>query len=355
MPPTRKTYRRITAQDSSTTLPNRTTFPVGTFTQSPPIPRSQQGPSTFFGGGSQSVMYANTGMASNPATAVAGQLGAPSGMLPARVPYPGYNQKPKAVSPANSFGGWTAQNAAAMSQAQQSQNQGQYLGQGTYLPNGQVASRPSIPPGGTTSFLSGGDFNLQNQVTMLMRSMDEGGKMPAVPISAAQMQGLLAAGMDPALVSSTYDKDPNTGEYVPKGWDANTGQVNVFDPTKPFGGFQNTGGADNTDFTKTAVAQYNAAAGISYENQLRWDPKTGSFMKIGALIARDNGAGGLGFSQPLPKGVKLNKYGQVKKPRRDRGGESVTQPVSQPVSQPAPRPVGTGGASTSGSFGVSTG
>ena len=60
MPPKPNKYRRITNLDNSTTLPQRVTFPQGTFI-------------------------------SNPSTAMDGQLGAPSGTLPARNLYAGSN------------------------------------------------------------------------------------------------------------------------------------------------------------------------------------------------------------------------------------------------------------------------
>jgi hypothetical protein len=78
--PTRKTYRRITNQDNSTTLPNRVTFPVGTYTQ---VPQS------------------------NPSTAVDGALSGGNGMLPQRNIYggtgPNYNDYGN-IPPANQGG-----------------------------------------------------------------------------------------------------------------------------------------------------------------------------------------------------------------------------------------------------------
>jgi hypothetical protein len=42
----------------------------------------------------------------------------------------------------------------------------------------------------------------------------------------------------------------------------------------------------NSDFMQTGFMQQNAAEGVSFNNQLRWDPTTGSYQKIGKLVAQ---------------------------------------------------------------------
>lgn len=51
-------------------------------------------------------------------------------------------------------------------------------------------------------------------------------------------------------------------------------------PTIPITNFQNTGGANNTDFTQTAYYQWAIANDIPFEQQTRWDPRTGRYISI---------------------------------------------------------------------------
>lgn len=60
-----------------------------------------------------------------------------------------------------------------------------------------------------------------------------------------------------------------------------------------YGGFQNKGGADNTDFNQTAAAQYNAANNIPFLNQKRWDPKRRKYITVGQWL-KQNRRGGRG-------------------------------------------------------------
>jgi hypothetical protein len=67
-----------------------------------------------------------------------------------------------------------------------------------------------------------------------------------------------------------------------------TGNVN-----NGYGGFENKGGPDNTDFANTAAAQYNAANNIPFLQQSRWDPKRRKYISVGQWL-RQNRRGGRG-------------------------------------------------------------
>jgi hypothetical protein len=80
------------------------------------------------------------------------------------------------------------------------------------------------------------------------------------------------------------------------------------DPSKPFGGFTNTGGEKNTDYSQTASAQYYAATGRAFEDQERWVPGEG-YVKIGKLIKQ--GRLDVTTGKMTPKGSKRNKKGKL--------------------------------------------
>lgn len=60
-------------------------------------------------------------------------------------------------------------------------------------------------------------------------------------------------------------------------------QPDAFEAPKP-ATFENTGGPQNTDYAQTATAKRYAAQGTKFSEQLRWDPTTKKYQKIGALI-----------------------------------------------------------------------
>lgn len=70
----------------------------------------------------------------------------------------------------------------------------------------------------------------------------------------------------------------------------------------PISNFQNTGGANNTDFANTAYAQWAAANNIPFTEQLRWDPRRGKYVTVGSWLedkkkrqTKRSGGGGGGY------------------------------------------------------------
>lgn len=103
----------------------------------------------------------------------------------------------------------------------------------------------------------------------------------------------------------------------------------------------------STDFTETKFYQQYQEEGVSFENQMRWDPKRGQFRKIGDMIR----TGDLDVTSPT---------GKPKKKKKGGGGGARAQVQQQPVAQPvyqAPvksnRP--TSGGSITTSFNTATG
>lgn len=316
---TTRRYRRITAADNPTTLPNRTVFPVGGW-----VPNNQP-------------PY------SNPSTAAAGSLGAGGAMLPARPQYvpPGQGAnvpRPSVGLPTGSFSGWTPQNAAAQRTAQAPQP-GQYLGQGVYL-NTANAQRPPVKPAPTgMGYAPGSSMYGGAEYTAGILSSGQ----LLTNMSSYQLQQLQQQGMDVSLLSQYYQPVPGKpGQYT---LNAAGLQAQTQAQTTQLA-------AGNSDFMNTKFMQQYAAQGTSYVNQMRWDPKTQSYMKIGDLIRRDNGAGGLGLGN---KNVELNKYGKPKK-RRSGGGADVGSSYVVSSVAPVPEPQTTiGSAQAFINFSTATG
>ena len=165
------------------------------------------------------------------------------------------------------------------------------------------------PPAGTGSFVSGsGQVNtltqgvppnaaLNQSYVSRPASVDD---RPRNAGSYFAVQQMLASGVDPSIISPAvaaqmidpntgqpmtpqtfaalgYTQNPTTGMYEKRGV-ANTPTANA--PTTPLSAAQ---GGD-TAYARTKAAQYYAAQGTAFTEQMRWDPDRGRYVKIGQLI-----------------------------------------------------------------------
>lgn len=235
MPPTPnrqvQRYRRTTSQDSSLTT-GRVTNPVGSF-----VPNN--------------VPYTTLGVPvrttyTNPSTAADGQFGAPYGgstkagqVTPP--PTPVYNVTP---------------------QANASQQTSTKAGQVTGTPP-TTTYQPAYGPQGVTA-------GTRNATTLTPAQM--GVDMNLVATDANYYNGLSTA--QKAAVERLLGA-PTATPVIPANPNPNPNAVN--------GGFVNTGGGTYAD---TAYAQYAAANNIAFENQMRWDPTTKKYVRIGTLLAQ---------------------------------------------------------------------
>lgn len=76
--------------------------------------------------------------------------------------------------------------------------------------------------------------------------------------------------------------------------------------------------AGNTDFMQTGFMQENAANNVSFSNQLRWDPSTGTYQKIGKLVQQGK--------LDLKTGKDIQK-------KKNKGGGQQAQKTPQPQAQ----------------------
>ena len=260
--PTRRKYRRITAADNSTTVPNRTTFPQGTFYQ-PPL--------------------------SNPSTAVNGYQGQPYSMLPSS-PKPNnpfalrqtYNQPqtvvPANVSTANSFSGWNAQNTKAVSNA---------LSPATGLKLYQQSERgaPGSPYAGGQPLYNNVPVAGQQQYQMSERSGFDVTTQVASQLNAGQLPQTLTPQTIAQLTASGYDINQIVNFYQPDGQgsyklNAQGIQAQTQAASQPSAPSQNP----LSDPRNTKAYQYYAENNVSFVNQQRWDPQRKKYVKIGQLI-----------------------------------------------------------------------
>jgi hypothetical protein len=228
-----------------------------------------------------------------PSTAAAGNQGQFGSMLPATAvgipnltsssPNPSQFLQPVQVRPnlntANSFNGWTAQQASVQSQSQARAFQQQGLQQ---YQNSERGTAPTGSPS-TTSLAGANSFfnpatGVPNATEMLSR-IANGEMQNLTPAQAEAIDNLL--GISSAPVTTTA---------------AGSNQQIA-----------------NTDFTNTGFYQQYQAQGTSFENQQRWDPERKKYVKIGQLINEG----------------RLDVRDRNARLRRPRGGRARQQQVAE--------------------------
>lgn len=199
--PTNRRTRRITYQDNALTLPGRVTFPVGSFI-------------------------------SNPSTALDGQLGGPSGMLPQRTQYNAYDN----TTP------FTPQTLAAV------QNQHAQLGVSS------TATIPRLPAPLLTTPPPGYGPNAYQPTPTGYGTDDSWYQTPAQAAAANQAAANLANG---TTTTTTPTPAPGSGDFYGYERDPETGR---------------------------SVRVVKNAATSNFLNELRWDPQARKYVSIGRLL-----------------------------------------------------------------------
>lgn len=308
-----KSYK-IKKSDSAATVPGRVTFPHGTHVP-PPLPRIpyQPAPGTT-------------------ASGLAGHQGAPYAMYPTQPQPPHFtwrgNQYKNWLQQGSQFGPLGTLNAAqniatdlggevfstgaqaydySVNQVNKAVDRAVYNYQDAYanVPNSVIQSLALVNPGMSLGLLNSRNAALRNRMGGRLVNRP-GAPAPVYPNNLGYDPAMRGRGYQPRFNPNGFtpasigvgNTGPGPGSYVlseygpdisyltPEqlAWARGGLHSQALDPTQAYGGFQNIGGADNTDYANTAAAQYYAANGTPFTQQKRWDPQAKKFVSIGRLL-----------------------------------------------------------------------